>query len=175
MDFERALREVGDFLDRRGAPWAVVGGLGLAALGFPRSTLDLDLVVTAAVQDDLVDHLEAEGFRTLHRSPGYSNHQHPDPERGRIDFVYVRGDTAEKLFSSTLMVAGPQGKDVRVPKPEHLIAMKVVAMKNDPERALQDLADIRLLLGLPGVDLDEVRASFARHGLSERFDDLRSR
>lgn len=175
MDFERALREVGDFLDRRGAPWAVVGGLGLAALGFPRSTLDLDLVVTANVQDALVDHLEAEGFRTLHRSPGYSNHQHPDPERGRIDFVYVRGDTAEKLFSSTLTVAGPEGRDVRVPKPEHLIAMKVVAMKNDPERALQDLADIRLLLGLPGVDLEEVRASFARHGMESRFDDLHSR
>lgn len=175
MDFERALREVGGFLDRRGAPWAVVGGLGLAALGFPRSTLDLDLVVTAAVQDDLVAHLETEGFRTLHRSAGYSNHQHPDPARGRIDFVYVRGDTAEKLFSSTLTVSGPEGRDVRVPKPEHLIAMKVVAMKNDPERALQDLADIRLLLGLPGVDLEEVRASFARHGMERRFDDLRSR
>lgn len=175
MDFERALREVGEFLDRRGVSWAVIGGLGLAALGFPRSTLDLDVVVTANVQDDLVAHLETEGYRTLHRSPGYSNHQHPDPERGRIDFVYVRGDTAEKLFSSTLTVAGPRGRDVRVPKPEHLIAMKVLAMRNDPERALQDLADIRLLLGLPGVDRDEVRATFARHGMAGRFDELRSR
>jgi hypothetical protein len=111
VDFERALREVGDFLDERGAPWAVVGGLGLAALGFPRSTLDLDVVVPATVQDDLVDHLEREGYRTLHRSAGYSNHQHPDPERGRVDFVYVRGETAEKLFSSTLTVAGPQGRE----------------------------------------------------------------
>lgn len=175
MDFERALREVGDFLDRRGAPWAVIGGLGLAALGFPRSTLDLDVVVTATVQDDLVAHLETEGYRTLHRSPGYSNHQHPDPERGRIDFVYVRGDTADKLFSSTVEVGGPHGRQLRVPKPEHLIAMKVLAMKNDPDRTLQDLADIRVLLGLPDVDLDEVRATFARHGMERRFDDLRSR
>lgn len=174
MDFERALREVGDFLDRRGAPWAVIGGLGLAALGFPRATLDLDVVVTAKVQDDLVAHLETEGYRTLHRSPGYSNHQHPDPHRGRIDVVYVRGETAEKLFSSTRTVAGPQGRELRVPKPEHLITMKVLAMKNDPERAFQDLADIRLLLKLPGVDRDEVRATFARHGMAERFDELRS-
>lgn len=171
MDFDRALREVGDFLDRRGAPWAVIGGLGIAALGFPRATLDLDVVVTASVQDDLVDHLETEGFRTLHRSPGYSNHQHPDSDRGRIDLVYVRGETAEKLFSSTLTVAGPQGRELRVPKPEHLIAM----MKNDPDRVPQDLADIRFLLGLPGVDLDPVRATFTRHGMSGRFDDLLSR
>jgi hypothetical protein len=47
-------------------------------------------------------------------------------------------------------------------------------MKNDADRALQDLADIRFLLGLPGVDRDEVRASFARHGMERKFDDLRS-
>jgi hypothetical protein len=70
VDFERALGEVGGFLDGRGAPWAVIGGLGLAALGFPRTTLDLDVVVPATVQDGLIQFLESEGFATLHRSPG---------------------------------------------------------------------------------------------------------
>jgi hypothetical protein len=172
VDFERALREVGGFLDGRGTPWAVIGGLGLAALGFPRTTLDLDVVVPATVQDELIQFLESEGFETLHRSAGYSNHQHPDPQRGRIDVVYVRGDTAEKLFASTLAATGPRGGELRVPKPEHLIAMKVLAMKNDSARTHQDLADIRLLLELPGVDVDEVRATFTRHGLARRFDEL---
>ena len=175
MDFDRALREIGRFLDERQVPWAVIGGLGLAALGFPRATLDLDIVVPTTVQDDLIAYLEREGFLTLHRSAGYSNHRHEDPVRGRVDVVYVRGETAEKLFSSTVEVAGPREDPLRVPKPEHLIAMKVLAIKNDPERALQDLADIRLLLGLPGVDAEEVRATFARHGLAERFDELRIR
>lgn len=172
MDFERAIRLVGDFLDERNAPWALVGGLGLAALGFPRTTMDLDVVVTAASQDELISFLEAEGYVTLHRSPGYSNHEHPDPARGRIDCVYVRGETAEKLFASARQVPGPAGREILVPKPEHLIAMKVLAMRNDPDRTLQDMADIRLLTSMPGVDRDEVRAAFARHGLLERFDEL---
>jgi hypothetical protein len=50
--------------------------------------------------------------------------------------------------------------------------MKVLAIKNDPTRALQDLADIRFLLTLPGVDRQEVRSYFARHGLETRFDEL---
>jgi hypothetical protein len=174
MDFERALREIGDFLDGRGTPWAVIGGLSLAALGFPRTTLDLDVVVAADTRDELIGYLEAEGFSTLHSSPGYSNHQHPDSQRGRIDVVYVRGETAQKLFAATVTVAGPHGRHLRVPKPEHLIAMKVFAMKNDPERTHQDLADIRLLLELPGVDVGEVRSAFARHGLAGRFDELRT-
>jgi hypothetical protein len=61
---------------------------------------------------------------------------------------------------------------VPVPKPEHLVAMKVLAMKNDPGRTFQDLADIRILLMLPGVDREEIRHYFEQHGLRERFDDL---
>ena len=34
-----------------------------------------------------------------------------------------------------------------VPKPEHLVAMKVQAMKNDPKRAFQDMADVPTQLG----------------------------
>ena len=49
------------------------------------------------------------------------------------------------------------------------IAMKVVAMKNDPSRTYQDLADIRFLLTLNHVDREHVRAQFEKHGLLERY------
>jgi hypothetical protein len=46
-----------------------------------------------------------------------------------------------------------------------MAAMKVLAMKNDPERKLQELADIAALLRLPGVDAADVRRAFERHGM----------
>ena len=60
----------------------------------------------------------------------------------------------------------------RVPRPEHLIAMKVQAIKNAPERAFQDLADVSFLLALPGVDRREVRGYFEKAGLSARWEEL---
>lgn len=45
-------------------------------------------------------------------------------------------------------------------------------MKNDPSRTFQEMADIRFLLGLPGVDRTEIRTYFERHGMKERFDEL---
>jgi hypothetical protein len=48
----------------------------------------------------------------------------------------------------------------------------LVAMKNDPGRTFQEMADIRFLLQLPQVDRPEVRSYFERHGLGERYDDL---
>lgn len=65
------------------------------------------------------------------------------------------------------------GHELRVPRPEHLAAMKVHAMKNDPGRAFQELADIRFLLQLDGVDEGEIREYFEKAGLDERFDEIK--
>ncbi len=67
---------------------------------------------------------------------------------------------------------GPDGLKVPVPRPEHLAAMKVLAMKNDPGRTFQELADIRNLMRQPDFDRDELRRSFDKHGLLGRFREL---
>ncbi len=64
------------------------------------------------------------------------------------------------------------GITVPVPRPEHLAAMKVHAIKNDPTRTLQDLADIRLLCQLPNVDREEIRGTFDRVGLVELYEKI---
>jgi len=172
MNFSAVLSRIADHLAARGQRFAVVGGVALAALGRPRTTLDLDLLVEAEAQADLVGFLEAEGYETLHRSAGFSNHLHADPARGRVDLVYVDRETARQIFAAGREVPGPGERRILVPSPEHLAAMKVAAMKSDPARTFQELADIRYLLTLPGIDRAAVRAQFERHGLAGRFDEL---
>ena len=118
--------------------------------------------------------MESLGFDTLYRSKGYSNHSHSNSNMGRVDFVYIEGRTSEELFRGVTLVEGPGGMTVPVPKAEHLIAMKVLAMKNDPERTFQEMADIRNLMTRPGVDREVVRGYFEKHNLRKRFDELES-
>ena len=127
VDFARAFDRVAGFLEARGVPLAVVGGLGLHAYGITRATFDLDLVTEAAVQAGLIDFLEADGYDTLHRSPFYSNHLHRDVAGGRLDFIYVDPETGRQLFAACrpLLDLGP--RRALVPRPEHLVAMKVQA------------------------------------------------
>lgn len=166
------LEMVDAFFTRHERPWALAGAAALSVCGLSRATQDLDFVAESEIQDPLIAHLETAGYRTLHRSPGYSNHVHTDAAKGRIDFVYVAGETSRRLFEGCR--AGLfAGRPVRVPRPEHLAAMKVQAVKNDPERRLQDLADIRFLLGLPGVNEEEVRGYFERAGLLRDFDEIK--
>jgi hypothetical protein len=172
VDFTRALRTVVDALEQRGVPVALVGGLALHAYGVGRATFDVDIVTLRSAQADLVALLESRGYQTLYTSSGYSNHLHREAAAGRIDVVYVDEGTAAKLFGPATRREILPGVSVLVPRPEHLVAMKVRAMANDPRRRLQDMADIQRLLALPEVDRVEARGYFARLGLEEWYDEI---
>ncbi len=170
MDFGQVYQTIASFLEARGARVAVVGALGLHGYGLTRATVDLDLVTDAVARDELVAFLESQGYETLHRSPGYSNHLHPRPSLGRVDFLYVDAETGRRLFDGCTPRLTLGARTAFVPRAEHLAAMKVQAMKNDPRRELQDMADVQALLRLPGVDTAEVRGYFERAGLLDRYD-----
>ena len=171
MELAATVGEVGRFLDRERIPFAIIGAVALQSYGYARATNDVDLLVGREAQERLIAFLEARGFETLHSSVGYSNHLHSDPQRGRLDVVYVDTDTRTKIFAEARSIS-LAGMDVRVPKPEHLAAMKIHAMKNDPSRVFRDLADIQFLMMLPGVDRGEIRRYFEEAGQLERFHEL---
>ena len=116
--------------------------------------------------------LEENGYQTIHRSQGYSNHIHSDSAVSRLDVVYVEPMTTEKIFLDGQEKTILDRWKIVVPKPEHLVAMKVRAIKNDPSRRLQDLADIRQLARLPKTDLQEIRGYFQEVGLASMFGEI---
>jgi hypothetical protein len=172
VDFARVLRLLAGFLNQTRTPWGVIGGLAMAVYGSARTTLDVDIVVDAGVQDSLIAFLEGQGYETLHRSAGYSNHLHADPDFGRVDVVYVRDDTSRELFGDVERHPGPEGLEIPVPRREHLAAMKAYSIRNDPARKLRELADIRALLESPDVNRSEIEGHFLRFGLEGLLDEL---
>ena len=153
---ERFLR----FFEAAQIPFAIIGGLAIQARGYSRFTRDADFVVGRVSQAKIVAFAESAGYETLHVSEGYSNHYHPG--EGRVDFMYVDDATAEAIFARATELPILGELCAPVPAPEHLAAMKAIAIKNAPRRALLDAADVQFLLGIPGVDRTEVRDYFAR-------------
>ncbi|HEY3171186.1 MAG TPA: hypothetical protein VGK86_01280 [Thermoanaerobaculia bacterium] len=148
MDFRKVIDLLSGFFEQEKFPFAVIGAFGLQAYGLTRATTDLDFVTDSAARGRLVAFLESKGYQTLYVSGGYSNHLHRDAELGQVDFVYVSGETSRRLFEGATRAQVVSGHELPVPRPEHLAAMKVQAMKNDPERRHQELADIGYLIRL---------------------------
>ena len=173
MNFSKVIDEIAGFLRRENVRFALAGAFALHAYGLSRATSDVDFVTEAGVRQRLVTFLESLGYETLYSSSGYSNHLHPESEMGRVDLIYVDGETARQLFDAPGTSFRLGGHELSVPRAEHLAAMKIHAMKNDPGRAFQEMADIRFLLQLDGVDEGEIREYFAKAGLEERFDEIK--
>jgi len=173
LDFARVMRAVAQFFQSEEIAYAIIGAFGLHAYGLSRATSDLDFVTDFQAQGRLVPFLERLGYKTLHVSSGYSNHVHSDPAMGRLDFVYVSGDTSRQLLGSARKLQVLGEISVAVPRPEHLAAMKIQAIKNDPERTYQEMADIQFLLRLPGINEEEIKGYFEKQGLLDRFDEIK--
>lgn len=173
MNFSKVIEAIAGFLHREKVRFALAGAFALHAYGLSRATSDVDFVTEASARQRLVNFLESLGYETLYSSPGYSNHLHAEAEMGRVDLIYVDGETANRLFDGAEMSFRLGGHELSVPRAEHLAAMKVHAMKNDPGRALQEMADILFLIQLEGVDEDEIREYFESAGLREKFDEIK--
>lgn len=116
----------------------------------------------------------AEGFEAYNDTEGFTNLQHADPALGRLDFLWVNGGTSDRLFEAAVTRPGPDGKPVLVPRPEHLVAMKLRAIQSRATRVIRDGPDLQHLLSLPGIDQNEVRGYFEKVGLVELYDRLKA-
>jgi hypothetical protein len=133
MQFEEVLRTWSAWFEHEGIQYAVAGGNALRAFGHQRATYDVDFVISGADRRRVIAFAESLGYETAHESAGYSNHYHPDETFGHVDLMFVYGNTAEQVFAGAVR-RSLTGIELPVVRPEHLIAMKVRAMKNSPMR-----------------------------------------
>lgn len=172
LNIKTIFRSLIGFFKQANIDYALVGAFALKAYGYLRATQDVDFLVRADHQDRIITHLDSLGYETIYRSEGYSNHVHPLANLGRIDFIYVKGETAEIILSGVRPLLVLDDLTLPVVRAEHLVALKVFAMKNDPDRSFREMADIQYLLTLPGLDVEEVRGYFEKYGQIEKYDEL---
>ena len=160
-----------DFFNRDHLDYAVVGAHALYAYGYTRATRDVDFITRVEYQEKTIKYLESLGFETLHRSEGFSNHLHPI-DSIRIDLIYINGETADIIFGATQKKAVSEDSELSVVSPEHLVALKLFAVKNEPDRKYKEFADIKEILKLTNVDKNSIRGYFKKYGLEEYCDEI---
>ena len=173
VDAERLLQVVTSACERAGTRWAVIGGIAMNAYGYARATVDFDVVAEERHRERLVAELVGAGFTVLSDVEGFTNLLHADAALGRLDVMWLEGETADRVLERAHPIREGGGLTVPVPAPEHLAAMKVRSIQSQPTRVFRDGADLQHLLTLPGLDHNEVRGYFEKAGLGELYRKLR--
>ena len=140
--------------------------------GLTRTTSDIDIVMNSENASLVIEFLESLGYETLYRSEAFSNHEHPLHGLVRIDILYASGDTADSLLAESLYYPIFSDSHIKVVKPEHLIALKLFSIASNPERYNQDVEDIRFLLKLDQLNLEEIKKYFEKYSFIEEMEKL---
>ena len=149
LDLYEEFKSIVSALDEQGIDYAVCGGLAMAVHGFPRATIDIDLLVLAERLDEAKSVVRRLGYTIEAQPMTFSKGaveirrlSKIDPADGdllMVDFLLVTPPTAQ-AWASRIRVASTQGS-VSVVSREGLIALKSF------RRSGQDLDDIDRLKG----------------------------
>jgi Nucleotidyl transferase AbiEii toxin, Type IV TA system len=146
LDLEEELDAVLSALDANRIEYAVCGGIAMAIHGYPRATVDIDLLVRAEDESPIYSAVEPLGFRVQARPMRFDGGAveirrvtkiDSDGETIMLDLLFVT--TANREAWETRQVVSWRDRPITVVSPEGLIALKL------HRSSQQDLADIERL------------------------------
>ena len=154
MDYAKAFHLVAKASKKSGVPCVLIGGFAINFYKVTRDTLDIDFLITkedfAKIKDALIIAGYAEEFAT-DVAVRFSNKK----ETVDIDFMIVDKATREKIIKDGKEIE-VVGERLVIPSVNHLIALKLHAIKNNQKnRILKDLPDIVNLIKINKVDYND--------------------
>lgn len=167
----RTLTAIARRLDEAAVPYAVAGGMALVAHGYDRTTVDVDVLVTAEGLDVIQRLLVGLGYRPAFEG---SRKQLRDTELGvRVEFLVAGefpGDGRPKpvAFPDPAAVSVVVG-GIRYLSLPALVELKLASGMSHPGR-LKDLADVQELIRARELPLD-FREELHEH-VREKYSEL---
>lgn len=149
----------------RGVGALLVGGHALQMHGVIRQTLDVDCLVSDELDQVVQAILTGAGYAESARSENFVRYTHAGDAFADVDVLLVDKATFEPMLEEG-SAHGLYGEGLRVASVEHLIALKLHAIRCDPPREARDVADIVELLrrNRPIAGRDRLRGLCERYG-----------
>lgn len=154
----------------QGLECLLIGGHAVNATGDRRQTRDIDLVVCETERKRWEALLYNMEYKLFNDGGAFLQFSPPDLSQWPIDLMLVNERTFSGLRDGARAVNLGGQHDVLAPSIEHLIAMKLHAMKQGaPARRLRDLLDIITLVRQGRIDVGggEFKQLCERYGSRE--------
>lgn len=138
-------------LQRRGIRVFIVGGYAVNAHGFSRMTQDSDCLIVADDLKKADEVFREDGFIMSRKLQSHARYFNADCVPPLVDVLLVNESTFGKMWPERIACEF-HGHALQIPRLDHLFAMKLHAIRNQPDRVSKDLLDICELIKVnPGV------------------------
>ncbi len=146
--------------------YIVIGGLAINHYGYSRDTSDLDFFISQNDRMQWVELLAGFGYSPLHDGGHFIQYNPPEKNAWPVDLMLVKEKTFATIFEAS-REAEFFGVRTRVPLLDHLIALKLHALKNTRmHRFLKDFLDVENLIRINRLDIGskQIRELFDKYG-----------
>ena len=127
---------------KRGLEFLVIGGLAVNMHGYSRDTVDLDLLVRQEFRGEWIKLFSELGYTLFRDGPTFCQLEPPKAGTWPTDLMFVREPTFRE-FCKFGMTVEMFGERMLIPTLEHLIALKLHALKHGRiDRYLKDYLDV---------------------------------
>jgi hypothetical protein len=151
MEFKKIITAILLELEKHKIPYTLIGAVAMGFWGVRRDTVDVDILVKERDREKVLNLMESFGYDHIVSSNFADQFAHVVTDMGLVDFLYTRKEKGI-IESSRIFRVGDI--DIQVAIPEDIIGMKLDGINNNPDRELQDLADIKVIVELLGKDID---------------------
>jgi len=150
---------------KSGIPVVLIGAYALQAYGVIRQTLDVDVLISEADALKMDAGLRRAGYTELVRSEIFARYRHLSTELADVDVLYVDSETAKRMVGEAREYPLAETTCL-IPALSHLLALKLHAIRSNPQREPRDFADIIELVRANPRDIskDELHGLCVRYG-----------
>lgn len=159
-------QDIASGAQQRKLDFLIIGGLAVVFHGYSRDTADLDLLVPEARRAAWLDFLKHLGYSAFRDAGSFVQFSPPREGAWPVDLMLVNDATFGPMLSAGLEVEMYSAR-VKVPALEHLLALKLHALKHSHVgRYSKDLLDVEGLVRANGLDLrsEKVQQLFLKYG-----------
>jgi len=166
--------QINEAARQRPVSYLVIGGLAVNFHGCSRDTADLDLLIDRDTRDAWLSMLGELGYSVFHDGGAFIQMSAPEAGAWPVDLMLVRESTFRPMLENAREVE-MYGVHLKIPSLEHLIALKLHALKHSHAgRFLKDFLDVENLVRANRMDLDSepVRQWFLKYGNLELYEKI---
>lgn len=157
----------------------MIGALALSQYGIVRYTADIDLLADFQDKHKIMQMMETLGFDCFQNTDMFAQFDAEHGILGKVDFLFVQTDEGREILDRAVVLTDGILGELSVVQPTGYAILKLMAIANNSERELQDIADLKALLKATAademdsvfdpLDLKAVRTFAIRFGVLEQF------
>jgi len=173
---------ISENLSQEQIPFCLIGAMALGVYGLPRYTSDIDLLTEAVYWPKIPSLMERLGYECYQKTDFFAQFDSEMGIYGKVDFMFVTTQEGRDIINRSVSIEDEIFGKIPVIQPSDYAILKLMAIANNPDRTIQDEADLSRLFDLfknnlppkyfDVLDVDRILLfadRFGLRGLIERY------